>query len=163
MLGCTVSKNFLAKGKGTRQRDRGLIQHAFAVDTRVAGIAAAATTAQLVGWATITGHAAVAPGAAPCYPYLIIAAVNRAVTTDTTTAAPLTKSWAAGPYTTHSLVGYVPLDVASLRVRYEQLTRLDFHQLYCSLVGCSGILYFPCQAKKLLYFWFLTISAYPPI
>ena len=40
-------------------------------------------------------------------------------------------------YTTHSSVGYLPRDVASLRVRHEQLTRLDFHQLDCSLVGCS--------------------------
>lgn len=40
-------------------------------------------------------------------------------------------------YTTHSSVGYLPQDVASLRVRYEQLTRLDFHQLDCSLVGRS--------------------------
>ena len=36
-------------------------------------------------------------------------------------------------------VGYLPRDVASLRVRYEQLTRLDFHQLDCSLVGCSDV------------------------
>ena len=42
-------------------------------------------------------------------------------------------------YTTHSSVGYLPRDVASLRVRHEQLTRLDFHQLDCSLVGCSDV------------------------
>jgi hypothetical protein len=40
-------------------------------------------------------------------------------------------------YTTHRPVGYLPRDVVSLRVRHEQLTRLDFHQLDCSLVGCS--------------------------
>jgi hypothetical protein len=40
-------------------------------------------------------------------------------------------------YTTHSPVGYLPRDVASLRIRHEQLIRLDFHQLDCSLVGCS--------------------------
>ena len=40
-------------------------------------------------------------------------------------------------YTTQNSVGYLPRAVASLRVRYEQLTRLDFHQLDCSLVGCS--------------------------
>ena len=40
-------------------------------------------------------------------------------------------------YTTHSPVGYLPRDVVSLRIRYEQLIRLDFHQLDCSLVGCS--------------------------
>ena len=40
-------------------------------------------------------------------------------------------------YTTHSPVGYLPRDVVSLRVRHEQLTRLDFHQLDCSLAGCS--------------------------
>ena len=40
-------------------------------------------------------------------------------------------------YTTHSPDGYPFRDVASLRVRHEQLTRLDFHQLDCSLVGCS--------------------------
>jgi hypothetical protein len=39
--------------------------------------------------------------------------------------------------------------VASLRVRYEQLTRLDFHQLGCSLVGRSDIL------KILTFFVFL--------
>ena len=43
-------------------------------------------------------------------------------------------------YTTHSSVGYLPRDVASLRVRHEQLTRLDFHQLDCSLIGRSDIL-----------------------
>ena len=40
-------------------------------------------------------------------------------------------------YTTHRPVGYLPRDVVSLRVRHEQLTRLDFHQLDCSLAGCS--------------------------
>ena len=40
-------------------------------------------------------------------------------------------------YTTHSPDGYPFRDVASLRVQHEQLTRLDFHQLDCSLVGCS--------------------------
>ena len=40
-------------------------------------------------------------------------------------------------YTTHRQDGYPFPDVASLRVRHEQLTRLDFHQLDCSLVGCS--------------------------
>ena len=39
--------------------------------------------------------------------------------------------------TTHRPVGYLPRDVASLRVRHEQLTRRDFHPLDCSLVGCS--------------------------
>ena len=43
-------------------------------------------------------------------------------------------------YTTHSSVGYLPRDVASLRVRHEQLTRLDFPQLDCSLVGCPDVL-----------------------
>ena len=40
-------------------------------------------------------------------------------------------------YTTHSPDGCLPRDVVSLRVRHEQLTRLDFHQLDCSLAGCS--------------------------
>ena len=40
-------------------------------------------------------------------------------------------------YTTQNSVGYLHRAVVSLRVRYEQLTRLDFHQLDCSLVGCS--------------------------
>jgi len=40
-------------------------------------------------------------------------------------------------YTTHLSVGYLPRDVVSLRIRHEQLIRLDFHQLDCSLVGCS--------------------------
>ena len=43
-------------------------------------------------------------------------------------------------YTTHSPVGYLPRDVASLRIRHEQLIRLDFHQLDCSLVGRSDVL-----------------------
>jgi hypothetical protein len=29
--------------------------------------------------------------------------------------------------------------VVSLRIRHEQLIRLDFHQLDCSLVGCSDV------------------------
>ena len=40
-------------------------------------------------------------------------------------------------YTTHRPGGYPFRDVASLRVRLGQLTRLDLHQLDCSLVGCS--------------------------
>jgi len=40
-------------------------------------------------------------------------------------------------YTTHSPVGCLPWDVASLHARFGQLTWLDFHQLDCSLVGCS--------------------------
>ena len=47
--------------------------------------------------------------------------------------------WAV--YTTHSSVGYLPRDVASLRVRHEQLTRLDFHQLEYGLVGRSPSLF----------------------
>ena len=42
-------------------------------------------------------------------------------------------------YTTHSSVGYLPRDVASLRIRHGQLIRLDSHQLDCSLVGRSDI------------------------
>ncbi len=45
-------------------------------------------------------------------------------------------------YTTHSPVGYLPRDVASLRIRHEQLIRLDFHQLDCSLVGRSDVVYY---------------------
>jgi hypothetical protein len=44
-------------------------------------------------------------------------------------------------YTTHSSVGYLPRDVASLRARHEQLTRLDFHQLEHGLVGRSRSLF----------------------
>ncbi len=40
-------------------------------------------------------------------------------------------------YTTHRPSGYPTRDVASLRDRHGQLSRLDFHQLDCSLVGCS--------------------------
>ncbi len=40
-------------------------------------------------------------------------------------------------YTTHSPVGCLPRDVASLHARLGQLTWLDFHQLDRSLVGCS--------------------------
>jgi hypothetical protein len=42
-------------------------------------------------------------------------------------------------YTTHSPLGYLPRAVVSLRIRHEQLIRLDFHQLDCSLVGCSDV------------------------
>ena len=52
-------------------------------------------------------------------------------------------------YTTHRPGGYPSRDVVSLRVRHGQLTRLDFHQLDCSLVGCS----FP--------HWAFTKAAYP--
>jgi hypothetical protein len=40
-------------------------------------------------------------------------------------------------YTTHRPAGYPNRDVVSLRARHGQLTRLDLHQLDCSLVGCS--------------------------
>src|SRR5271157_1894855 len=40
-------------------------------------------------------------------------------------------------YTTHLPAGHPVRAVASLRVRSAQLTRLDSHQLGCSLVGCS--------------------------
>ncbi len=42
-------------------------------------------------------------------------------------------------YTTHSPVGYLPRDVASLRIRHEQLIRRDSHPLDCSLVGRSDV------------------------
>ena len=36
--------------------------------------------------------------------------------------------------------GWLPSQVVvSLRIRHEQLMRLDFHQLDCSLVGCSSL------------------------
>ena len=56
------------------------------------------------------------------------------------TAEALSLQGGQAVYTTHSSVGYLPRDVASLRVRHEQLTRLDFHQLDCSLAGCSDVL-----------------------
>ena len=40
-------------------------------------------------------------------------------------------------YTTHRPSGYPTRDVVLLRARHGQLTRLDLHQLDCSLVGCS--------------------------
>jgi len=40
-------------------------------------------------------------------------------------------------YTTHRPGSYPTRNVVSLRVRHGQLTRLDSHQLDCSLVGCS--------------------------
>lgn len=40
-------------------------------------------------------------------------------------------------YTTQHLIRYRYQAVASLRDRHRQLSRLDFHQLDCSLVGCS--------------------------
>ena len=55
------------------------------------------------------------------------------------TAVPLSKLGSRAVYTTHSPDGYLPRDVASLRIRHEQVIRLDFHQLDCSLVGCSNI------------------------
>jgi hypothetical protein len=55
------------------------------------------------------------------------------------TAEVLTLQVGRAVYTTHSSVGYLPRDVASLRIRHEQLIRLDFHQLDCSLFGCSDV------------------------
>jgi hypothetical protein len=55
------------------------------------------------------------------------------------TAVPQKQLGSRAVYTTHSSVGYLPRDVASLRIRHEQLIRLDFHQLDCSLVGCSDV------------------------
>jgi hypothetical protein len=69
------------------------------------------------------------------------------------TAEALSLQGGQAVYTTHSSVGYLPRDVASLRVRYERLTRLDFHQLDCSLVGCSGVpipIYFCFQWIRIL-------------
>ena len=40
-------------------------------------------------------------------------------------------------HTTQNPAGYPIRAVASLRVRHGQLTRLDSHQLGCSIVGCS--------------------------
>ena len=40
-------------------------------------------------------------------------------------------------YTTHRPSGYPTRDVASLHDRHGQLSRLDFHQLDCSLGSCS--------------------------
>ncbi len=56
------------------------------------------------------------------------------------TAEALSPQGGRAVYTTHRSVGYLPRDVASLRVRHEQLTRRDFHPLDCSLVGCSLLL-----------------------
>ena len=47
-------------------------------------------------------------------------------------------------YTTQYLIRYRYQAVASLRDRHRQLSRLDFHQLDCSLVGCS----FPQRALR---------------
>ncbi len=55
------------------------------------------------------------------------------------TAVALSLQGSQAVYTTHSSVGYLSRDVASLRIRHEQLIRLDFHQLDCSLVGCSDV------------------------
>jgi len=55
------------------------------------------------------------------------------------TAEVLTLQGGRAVYTTHSSVGYLPRDVASLRIRHEQLIRLDFHQQDCSLVGRSDV------------------------
>ncbi len=54
-------------------------------------------------------------------------------------------------YTTHSPVGYLPRDVASLRVRHEQLTRRDFHPLDCSLVGRSDVRYMFTFETSIIY------------
>ena len=56
------------------------------------------------------------------------------------TAEALSLQGGRAVYTTHSLVDYLPQDVVSLLIRHEQLIRLDFHQLDCSLVGCSDVL-----------------------
>ncbi len=56
-------------------------------------------------------------------------------------------------YTTHRLVGCLPQDVASLRIRHEQLIRLDFHQLDCSLVGRSDVPIFSLFIVTVPYFF----------
>jgi len=56
------------------------------------------------------------------------------------TAEALSPQSGRAVYTTHSSVDYFPRDVVSLRIRHKQLIRLDFHQLDCSLVGCSDAL-----------------------
>ena len=61
------------------------------------------------------------------------------------TAVPLSELGGRAVYTTHSSFGYLPRDVASLRIRHEQLIRLDFHQLDFSLVGCSNVPHYDCQ------------------
>jgi len=55
------------------------------------------------------------------------------------TAEALSLQGSRAVYTTHSSVGCLPRDVASLRIRHEQLIRLVFHQLDCSLVGRSDV------------------------
>ncbi len=55
------------------------------------------------------------------------------------TAEALSLQGGRAVYTTHSPVGYLPRDVAPLLIRHEQLIRLDFHQLACSLVGCFDV------------------------
>jgi len=57
------------------------------------------------------------------------------------TAEALSLQGGRAVYTTHSSVGYLRRDVVSLRIRHEQLIRLDFHQLDCSLVGRSHVLH----------------------
>ena len=56
------------------------------------------------------------------------------------TAEDLSLQGSQAVYTTHSLVDYLPQNVVSLRIRHEQLIRLDFHQLDCSLIGRSDVL-----------------------
>ncbi len=51
------------------------------------------------------------------------------------TAEALSLQGGRAVYTKHSPVGYLPRDVASLRIRHKQLIRRDFHPLDCGLVG----------------------------
>ena len=55
------------------------------------------------------------------------------------TAEDLSLQSSRAVYTTHSLVDYLPQNVVSLRIRHEQLIRLDFHRLDCSVVGLSDV------------------------
>ena len=56
------------------------------------------------------------------------------------TAEALSLQGGRAVYTTHSSGSYLPRDVVSLRIRHKQLIWLDFHQLDCSVVGCSEAL-----------------------
>jgi len=58
------------------------------------------------------------------------------------------------PYATHTPVGYLPRVVVSLRVRYEQLTRRDFHPQDCGLVGRSNGSRFRWDASPYTVFCF---------
>ena len=64
-------------------------------------------------------------------------------------------------YTTHSSVGYLPRDMASLGIRHDSACgmRLDFHQLARNPVGCSNLQSVPIYSNQIMFVQVLPLFA----